>query len=261
MAAARRGDAHRPCQRSSRPHSSADAVPLWAEARILNHAIRCSCSVILLPRQICSARWERRVFRCGELHPQPPDELAARLPRAAPASGPKMMRSSPLAPLRRRARSGPPRVQAASPAIAGTATNGGGRSSSKLPVMVAFHGGGFCTNSYATRCDSLGERGELRDGARVVWCGGGRQTAAEREADSLGERRRSLSGEAKAAANSGREPKCSERGRRKRSGGAGEAAQVDACATAERRGGGKSEGRGVGTVNDMDPPVGVVYNN
>ncbi|KAK8455422.1 hypothetical protein SEVIR_4G170526v4 [Setaria viridis] len=104
MAAARRGDAHRPCQRSSRPHSSADAVPLWAEAAILNHTTRCSCSIILLlPRQICSARWERRVFRCKELHPRPPGELTAQLPRAAPASGSKTTRSSPPAPLRRRA--------------------------------------------------------------------------------------------------------------------------------------------------------------
>lgn len=37
-----------------------------------------------------------------------------------------------------------------SPTAAGTTTNGGGRSNRKLPVMVAFHGGGFCTNCYTT---------------------------------------------------------------------------------------------------------------
>uniref|UniRef100_A0A341KMC2 Uncharacterized protein n=1 Tax=Setaria italica TaxID=4555 RepID=A0A341KMC2_SETIT len=49
--------------------------------------------------------------------------------------------------------------------------------------------------------------GELREGARVVWRGGGGQTAADREAYSLG--------------------RSSERGRRKRSGNTGEAAEAD----------------------------------
>ncbi|RCV42085.1 LOW QUALITY PROTEIN: hypothetical protein SETIT_9G187100v2 [Setaria italica] len=65
--------------------------------------------------------------------------------------------------------------------------------------------------AFVHRCEpslhSPSVRGKLREGARVVRCGGGGHTATEWEADSLGGRRRSSSSEAGAAANSGREPK------------------------------------------------------